>query len=106
MRIKDLISELETLYNSYDDQDREVMGEPTISIDLFRHTYPGSPNYSSQYAGISNEIIIEPHPHNWYCPVIVSFAEAYEEKYSHLYRDSKGKAHSDRTAAWPESWET
>ena len=108
MKIKDLIKqlqELEELHKSYGIEYTEVMGEAEVAIDLFCLQYPGSPNYSRQYCGISNEIIIDRQPRDWHCPVITSFAESYEKSYPHLYRDTKGKAYSDRTAAWPESWE-
>ena len=104
MLIKDLISQLEALYNEYTDADKEIMGEPGISIDLFRQKYPGSPNYDRQYAGISQLISIEKHPHNWFEPVIVSFAE------DPVYEDYRKKYQTQEfpSSAWPkeESWKT
>ena len=105
MQIKALIKVLEDLYLTFDDEYKEVMGEPEIAIDLFSRKYPGSANYDRVYGGISNEIIIEEYPRNWPSPVIVSFGECYEEKFAHLYKNSKGQKHSDCLASWPESWE-
>ena len=65
MKIKDLIVQLEQLYNSYSEQDKSIMGEPEIVIDIFRlaEDYPGYPKLNScrflrEYAGFSGEIII------------------------------------------------
>jgi hypothetical protein len=102
MQIKRLIQQLTELEASYDQEYREVMGEPEISIDLFRRKYPGGANYDRLYSGISNEIVIEKHPHNWPSPVIVSFAEAYENP----NKNSQNTQSQDCCAAWPQEWQT
>ena len=102
MKIKDLIAELETLYNTYDDEYKEVMGEPEISLDVFRLKYPGSPNYDRIYGGITNSIKIE-HTLNWPNPVICSFSEPYDEDYA---KTKEGAQRASCTCPWPESWKT
>ncbi len=102
MLIKDLIAELEALYNTYDDEYKEVMGEPGISLDVFRLKYPGSPNYDRDYAGISIIIRIDKYPRNWYEPVIVSFSEPYDEDYD---KTEEGKKRLGSACSWPQSWE-
>jgi hypothetical protein len=102
MRIKDLIAELEALYNTYDDEYKEVMGEPGISLDVFRLKYPGSPNYDRYYAGISTIIQIDKYPRNWYEPVINAFAEPYDKAYD---KTKEGQKRIGSACPWPQSWE-
>ena len=66
MQIKDLISQLQTLYNTYDDEYKAVAGEPEIMIDCFKlaEDYPGYPvlnpcRFLREYAGYSPSIIIQ-----------------------------------------------
>lgn len=47
MLIKDLIAQLEALYNTYDDEYKKVMGEPEIMIDVFKRV-PNT-NYTEYY---------------------------------------------------------
>lgn len=103
MLIRDLIAELEALYNTYDDEYKKVMGEPGISIDVFRQKYPGSPNIDRVYAGISTDIKIERYPRSWYEPVICAFSEPYDEDY---YTTEKGQKRIGSACPWPQSWET
>jgi len=103
MLIRDLIAELETLYNTYDDEYKKVMGEPGISLDVFRRKYPGSPNLDRLYAGITTDIKIEKYPHNWYEPVICAFSEPYDEDYD---KTEEGKKRIGSPCPWPQSWET
>jgi hypothetical protein len=105
MLIKDLIQQLQELHDSYSSDYKEVMGEPEISIDLFRRKYPNSPNYDRIYGGISNEIVIERNPGSWYTPVIVSFGEAYDQ-FQSRYQTPKDPKNPDSFTPWPESWQT
>lgn len=56
MRLKDLIEDLQTLYEKemvhYD-----VMGEPEIMIDCFRPASEGDRKF--EYAGFSDKVVIE-----------------------------------------------
>ena len=54
MRILDLIEQLNTLYNSYDDEYKSYMGEPEIMIDVFKEV--GEHHF--QYAGFCANIQI------------------------------------------------
>lgn len=56
MLIKDLITKLQELEDSFDLEYRQVMGEPSIKIDVFTKVQ-GFEYY--QYAGISGDIEIE-----------------------------------------------
>lgn len=56
MLIKDLIKTLQDLDNSFDEEYRETIGEPTIEIDVFAKV-KGFDHY--QYAGFSHDINIE-----------------------------------------------
>lgn len=103
MRIKDLIAELEALYNTYTAEDKEVMGEPGISLDVFRQKYPNSPSVDRVYAGITTNIKIEREPRNWYEPVICAFSEPYDEDYN---KTEEGKKRLSSTCPWPQSWKT
>lgn len=105
MLIKDLIQELEELYSSFDYEYKSVMGEPEICIDVFRPKYPNSPNYDRLYSGISNEIVIEKYPRNWYTPVISGFSEDYE-KFKNRYQTPKDPKNPDSFTPWPQSWQT
>ena len=56
MRIIDLISRLQTLYHTYDDEYKSVMGEPEIVIDVFEKI--GS-THTFEYVGFVPDIVIE-----------------------------------------------
>lgn len=56
MRIIDLIDKLQTLYNTYNDEYKAVMGEPEIVIDVFeKHNATGW----FEYMGYIPNIVIE-----------------------------------------------
>lgn len=56
MLIKDLIAELQQILDATSQEEVEVMGEPTIHIDVFAKA-TGFDYF--QYCGISNEIEIQ-----------------------------------------------
>lgn len=56
MRIIDLISKLQALYNTYDDEYKSVMGEPEIVIDVFEKI---GDSHQFEYAGYFPDIVIE-----------------------------------------------
>ena len=58
MKIKDLIAKLEALYNIYDDEYKDLMGEPEIMIDLFKLSDNNPRKFYREYAGISRHIVI------------------------------------------------
>ena len=53
--MKDLIEKLQSLYSSYTDEYKSVMGEPEIMIDQFKR----NADYSHDYVGWSPDIAIE-----------------------------------------------
>ena len=57
MLIKDLIEQLTALYNIYTPEDKEIMGEPEIMIDVF-DPLPGKAGWF-EYVGFSTQIVIE-----------------------------------------------
>lgn len=60
MKIKDLIKQLQELDASYDDEYREIFGEPEIIINVFEKiTDDLLGGRLFEYAGYSNEIVIE-----------------------------------------------
>ena len=56
MRLIDLISKLQALYNTYDAEYKEVMGEPEIVIDCFDRI---GDTHTFEYAGYDTNIVIE-----------------------------------------------
>ncbi len=98
MLIKDLISQLEALYNTYDDEYKKVFGEPEIMIDTFRLKYPNSCNYVREYAGFSGNVVISKSSDG-----INDILSAFYED-----QDSKHQTQEFPGSAWPkeESWET
>ena len=64
MKIIDLIEKLQTLYNTYTDADKAIMGEPEIMIDVFRLKHHESIGfdipacYDRVYAGFGKDIVI------------------------------------------------
>jgi hypothetical protein len=54
MQIKDLIAKLEALYNTYDDEYKNIAGEPEIMIDVFK-----SNGQAFEYQGFSGNIVID-----------------------------------------------
>lgn len=77
MQIKDLISKLEALYNTYTDEMKSVMGEPDITIDVFKRKPDTEHDY--QYAGFSHEIKIEPSGDGVY-NILSAFADSYPKE--------------------------
>lgn len=77
MQIKDLILQLEALYNTYTEQDKEIMGEPTIEIDVFKK----KPNTEHDfiYDGFSHEIKIEPSSDGVY-HIFSAFSDSYPKE--------------------------
>lgn len=58
MKIQDLIKQLEELYYTYDDEYKEVMGEPEIVIDIFSpQIIKGEKCF--KYEGFSQQIVIQ-----------------------------------------------
>lgn len=55
MLLKDLIKKLQDLYDSYDEEYKEVMGEPDIMIDAFELL----PEGRIKYSGFSPNIMID-----------------------------------------------
>lgn len=100
MLIKDLISQLEALYNEYTDADKAILGEPEIVIDVFKRVYPDSCNFLREYAGYSGFIKIERSNDGVY-PILSAFYET--QTYSPEYQTQEPPG-----PAWPkeESWET
>jgi hypothetical protein len=74
MLIKDLIQKLEELYNSYDEEYKATMGEPTIEIDVFR-PIEDKP-HCFQYAGFSHDIKIEKSDDGVY-DILSAFSHSY-----------------------------
>lgn len=67
MQIKQLISQLQELYATYDDEYKSVMGEPEVMIDIFRLPRNHDPSkYLRQYAGFSGKIVINKSPDGVY----------------------------------------
>ena len=58
MKIIDLIDKLQTLYNTYDDEYKSVMGEPEIMIDVFRLSEINPRRFYREYAGFGKDIVI------------------------------------------------
>jgi hypothetical protein len=56
MQIKHLIEQLQTLYNTYNDEYKATMGEPEIVIDMFEKR---DDTGWFEYAGFSPWIVIE-----------------------------------------------
>ena len=56
MRLIDLINTLQDLYNTYDDEYKEVMGEPEIVIDSFDRI---GNTHTFEYAGYNDKIVVE-----------------------------------------------
>lgn len=97
MRIKDLIAQLNQLYNTYTDEMKSVMGEPEIMIDIFGQKYPGSPNYNRIYKGFSGSIVISKSP----CGVY-DILSAFDEDQT---QSAQSTQNSNYSASWPQSWE-
>lgn len=57
MLLKDLIQTLQVLYNRYDDEYKQIAGEPEIMIDQFALT--GKEPHTFFYAGFDKDIAIE-----------------------------------------------
>jgi hypothetical protein len=74
MLIKDLIKKLEELYNSYDEEFKTVMGEPSIEIDVFRQV--DDKEHYFQYAGFSHDIKIEKSDDGVY-DILSAFGHSY-----------------------------
>ena len=79
MLIKDLIKNLEELYNSYDEEFKTVMGEPTIEIDVFRPVE--DTEHYFQYAGFSHDIKIEKSSDGVY-DILSAFSQSYPKESS------------------------
>lgn len=95
MQIKDLIAKLETLYNTYDDSYKNVMGEPEIMIDVFKLV----PNTNhTAYAGFSKEINIDKSGDGVY-DILSAFHEDY-------HKDQETQELPGSNLPWPQSWET
>lgn len=60
MKIIDLIDKLQTLYNTYDDEYKSVMGEPEIMIDVFKPIQDvfGNNTHTWTYTGFGKDIVI------------------------------------------------
>lgn len=56
MKLIDLISQLQALYNTYDDEYKETMGEPEIVIDVFDRL---GNTHTFEYGGFTKDIVIE-----------------------------------------------
>lgn len=98
MLIKDLISELQALYHTYDDEYKSVAGEPEIMIDVFKRTYPDGCNFQREYVGISGFIKIERSSCGVY-PILSAFDETQD------YDPSKEAAQSpSNSLPWPKVW--
>ncbi len=61
MLIKDLIIQLQELYATYDDECKQVMGEPEIMIDVFKliRDADGKSTHVFSYQGFGKEVLIE-----------------------------------------------
>ena len=57
MLLKDLIQTLQVLYNRYDDEYKQIAGEPEIMIDHFALTDKDAHTFF--YGGFTKEIAIE-----------------------------------------------
>lgn len=57
MRIKDLINQLQELYDSYDAEYHTIMGEPEIMVDSFKESEVINGYFT--YCGFGNDIKIE-----------------------------------------------
>lgn len=88
MRIIDLISQLQALYNTYDDEYKSVMGEPEIVIDVFEKI---GDSHQFEYAGFVQDIVIEKTDDCVY-DILSAF---YENK------DTKTKAEKPTSEPWP-----
>lgn len=57
MYLKDLIEKLQEIYDSHDVEEKLVMGEPEIMIDIFRHAL--GHEHLFEYTGFDRDIEIE-----------------------------------------------
>lgn len=80
MQIRKLIEKLQELYNTYDDEYKEVMGEPEIMIDVFVRAKKTS--HTFLYAGFDgrSDIVIDTSSDGVY-KIISAFAEDYESQH-------------------------
>jgi hypothetical protein len=76
MQIRRLIEKLQELYNTYDDEYKEVMGEPEIVVDVFGGT--GPLRMYRGFAGLT-DIVIDNSEDGVY-KIISAFAENYESQ--------------------------
>lgn len=74
MRIRDLIDKLEELYRE-EMQQYDVIGEPEITIDVFKPTDDGE---FRQYAGFHTGDILITRSSDGVYPILSAFAEDYE----------------------------
>jgi len=84
MQIKHLIAKLQELYDTYDDEYKEVMGEPEIMIDVFEESSV-IPHYF-QYKGFSPGIVIEKTDDGVY-DILSCFKGEKDECYKYLKDD-------------------
>lgn len=84
MRIIDLIEKLQMLYNTYTDEDKAIMGEPEIMIDLFRLVDDvNEPPYHRTYAGYSPNIVFS-NSGDGVCKILSAFYEDQETETQEL----------------------
>jgi len=75
MRLIDFISDLQRLYESYDEEYKSTMGEPEIMIDVFAPLHGDDTKF--RYAGLNNLIKIEKSDDGVY-DVISAFSNSYK----------------------------
>lgn len=86
MQIKALIAKLQDLYDSYDEDYKNVMGEPEIVIDTFGRI---GDTHQFEYLGYDNKIVIEKTDCGTY-DILNAF-----------YEDSETKTQKPSGSAWP-----
>jgi hypothetical protein len=86
MQIIKLIKQLQSLYATYDDEYKSVMGEPEIVIDVFEKI---GDTHQFEYVGYSPDIIIEKTDCGTY------------DILSAFYENPKTETEKPASALWP-----
>jgi hypothetical protein len=78
VQIKKLIDKLQAIYEIYDDEYKQVMGEPEIVVDVFVRAKTAHTFLYAGFAGQS-DIVIDNSEDGVY-KIISAFAEDYEDQ--------------------------